>query len=491
MAFAGGGGQQGSSSGVKDNFICALNAEPATLDGLLADDFVAYNVTNNLYDNLIIQEPDGSLSPGLAERWEYSNDNKQITFYLRKGVKFHDGGAFTADDVVYTFAHDIKHPPAANLTSAMDRMEKVDDYTCVLYLKQAFGPVEYCIAGSQLAIVSKAAREKNPQGFARNPVGTGPYKFVSWQAADKVVLTRFDDYWQGAPKIKDVTFKIIPETATAVTALEKGEVDMIDPVVNNRDTLMNNPKITWHETPQLSTYFVAMNNKRGLFSDINMRMVLAYGLDRKALLQGALDGQGVLCTTPMPPGIFGFTEGFQWYDYDSGKAKEYLAKAGYANGLTITFTTMNNDSYVRPTEIIQDQLRQIGITVKIDKLDRAAYLTKVITEKDYEVCVMSATAFYPDADYLYAMLHSDPTEKGRNYTLDNDPDMDRFLEQARSSQNPRERQEFYRGVSERYKTTAMQVPLYIANAYKATSANLKGYMISGLRRVYVKYLSWE
>ena len=483
------GAAPGETASAKDTFVYGLTAEPKTLDGLLADDFVAYTITNNLYDNLIIQEPDGSLTPGLAESWTYNDIGDEITFALRKGVKFHDGSEMTAADVKFTFDHDIDHPPAANLTSAMDRMEIVDDYTVKLFLKHPFGPIEYAISGSQLAIVSKAAYEADPAGFARKPVGTGPYKINEWFSGDKITITRHDDYWQGAPVIKDVTFKIITDISTAVIALENGEIDMVQPNTTDRDNLMANSDVTYYEVEQQSTYFLAMNNKRGLFTNKDMRLALAYAVDREALLVGALDGIGAICNTPMAR-VFGHPGEFDWYDYNPEKAKEHLAAAGYPDGLTITFTTMNSTGYSKPTEIIQDQLRKVGITVVIDRMERAAFLDAVITRKDYEIAVMSATAFYPDSDYLFAMYHSDPTEEGRNYHLNEDPVLDGLLEEARVLQDSEGREALYLQVCERFKEEAFQVPLYVMLANMAASSKLRGYEISPLRRVYVKYFNW-
>jgi peptide/nickel transport system substrate-binding protein len=313
---------------------------------------------------------------------------------------------------------------------------------------------------------------------------------VEWLSGDKITLQRHDDYWGGKPAIKDVTFKVITETATAIVALELGEVDMIQPTVQDRDALMANPDITWYEVPQVSTYFLAMNNKRGIFKDKNMRLAMAYGIDRNALFIGALNGIGSVNNTPMPPNIFGYAEGFEWYPYDPEKAKEYLAAAGYPNGHTVTFTTMNNDLYVRPTEILQDQLRKIGITVVIDKMDRGGYLDKVTNFKEYDTCVMSATAFYPDSGYLIAMYHSDPTERGRNYHLNEDPVLDKLLEDANIARDPEVRKKLYWQVAERFKEEAIQVPLYVTMNVNASSSKLKGFVISPLRRLYIKHLYW-
>ena len=374
----------------------------------------------------------------------------------------------------------------------MDRMELIDDYTVRLYLKHAFGPIEYAVAGSQLAIVSRDAYLRDPTGFARNPVGTGPYKFVEWRSGDRIILTRNDDYWQRPPAIKDVTFRIMPDVSTAVIALEMGEIDMAVPTEEDRDNLMANQNITYHEIAQFYTMFITMNNKRGMFSDKTMRMAMAHAIDREALIQGALNGNGSVVHTPMPPNLFGWPEDFRWYDYNPTRARELFTQAGHPpDGLTITFLTMASPAFSTPTELIQDQLRRIGINVVIDRLERAAFLDRMLTHKDYEASVMGATAFYPDSDYLFAMYHSDPTEQGRNYHLNEDPVLDRFLTEARLSNDPQERIALYRQVAERFKEEAIQVPLYAPMSDIAANANLRGFVINPLRRINIKYFYWD
>ncbi|MEA4912062.1 MAG: ABC transporter substrate-binding protein [Oscillospiraceae bacterium] len=482
------GGSGGSTeASTKDTFVYALAAEPGTLDGLLANDFNCYILTHNIYDTLIFEEPDGTLVPCLAESWTYNDAGDEITFNLRKGVKFHDGSDFTSADVVFTYEKDMANSATANLTSVMKSIEAIDEYTVKLTLKNAYGPIESCCSGSQLVIVSKSAYEADPEGYARNPIGTGPYRFVSWDAGDKITLTRFDEYWGDAPAIKDVTFKIISDTSTAVVALETGEIDMVQPSVADRDSIMANPDLAWYEVEQLSTYFLCMNNSKGLFTDENLRMAMAYGIDREALLEGALNGIGVVCNTPMAK-VTGWPSDFEWYEYDPEKAKEYLTAAGYPDGLTITFTTMAQPGYIKPTEILQDQLSKIGVTVKIDQIERAAFVEKVVSNKDFEVCVMSATAFIPDSDYLYAQYHS---TGGRNYTQCAVPELDAALEAARLEQDSDKRNEYYREVCQIFKDNAIQVPLYIGMVSQAANAKLKGYEISPMRRIYVKDYYWE
>lgn len=487
---ASGAAPASAAPSAKDTFTYGMTAEPKTLNALVADDFVAYTVTNQLYDNLICQKPDGSLVPGLAEKWEYNEDATEITFTLRKGVKFHNGDELTAADVQYTFDNVIPHPPAQNLTSSMDHMETVDDYTVKLFLKYPFGPIEYCVAGSQLGIVNKKAHEADPDGFSRKPVGTGPYKIVEWRSGDKIILTRHDEYFEGPPHMKDVTFKIITDKSTAVVALENGEVDMTEPGKPDRNNLMNNPAISFHEVEQVSTYFIAMNNKYGTFKDQNLRLAVAHAIDKESLLIGALDGVGSVSNTPMSK-VFGWPEDFAGIPYDPAKAKEYLAAGGYPDGgLKIVFTTMENPDYVKPTEIIQEQLRQVGIEVEIVKMERAAFLETLLTKKDYEISVMSATAFYPDSDYLYNQYHSDPSEKGRNYCLNENPELDKLLEDARKSQDPEERKKMYLEVCEIFAETAIQVPLFNGVTQQASSAKLQGFSISPMRRIYVKDFYW-
>jgi peptide/nickel transport system substrate-binding protein len=481
----------------KDTFVYALNAEPRTLSGLENSDFAGFYVNNNIFENLIKQNADGSLEPGLAEKWEFNEAGDEITFHLRKGIKFHNGEEMTADDVVYTYDHDIVWPSTNVIASPMDHMEKIDDYTCKLVLKQPFAAIEYCIAGSQLCIVSKADHETN--GYAVNkagvtgrmPIGTGPFKMVEWVAGDRIVLTRNDEYWGGKAVIKDVTFRIITDASTAIIALETGNIDMCLGSNADRTNLMNNPNITYHETPQSSTMFISFNNEKGgIFDNKDLRLAVAYATHREDLMLGALDGVGEIVNTPFSKNIAGYDENaeYSWYEYDLEKAKAHLIAAGYPDGVTITFNTMNSANFLRPTEVLQGQLAEAGIDLVINPMERAAWL-----ENSYNLNNMSqgyitnASAFYPDADYIYAQYTS---TGGQNYSKTRDPVLDELLEKARNSMNLTERKGYYKQVADHMYKECLYVPLWMPMTSVACNGKLRGFEISAMRRLYLDKLYW-
>ena len=482
----------GKTDGKKDTLTIAMGSEPSTLNTLVADDFAAWSITNNIYDSLIYFHTDGTLTPGLAEKWEYSEDGTEITFHLRKGVKFHDGSELTADDVVFTYEQVIPYAAAQNVNSSMESMTKVDDYTVVLKLLHPFGPIEYCVGSSQFSIVCKAAYEKDPDGFTRHPVGTGAYKLASWDSGDKIVLERFDDYWDGAPSIKTVTYKIIPDSTTQAIALENGEIDLLDGVsMADRQHIIDTKGLGYVEGPSASTYFISMNNKEGPFANKELRLAVACAVDRQAFIDGALNGVGTVCETPMAIGVVGWPKDFKNNEYNPEKAKEHLAAAGYPDGVTVTLKCMESASYSKPAEILQEQLRQVGITVNIEKMERAKFLQEMRDDKQYEISIMSATAFYPDADYIYALYHTDPTGgAGRNYHCNSNPELDEMLETARTSTDQAQREQLYLDICEFMKEEAITIPLYVPMAGSAYNEKLQGVIANPQRRLYLKELSW-
>ena len=483
---------ENTTGSTKDTLVIAMSSEPSTLNTLVADDFAAWSITNNIYDSLIEFHTDGSLTPGLAESWDYSEDGTEITFHLRQGVKFHDGSAMTADDVVFTYEQVIPYAAAQNVNSAMKSMEKGDDYTVKLTLLHPFGPVEYCAGSSQFSIVCKSAYEKDPDAFTRNPVGTGAYKLSSWESGDKITLERFDEYWNGAPALKTVTYKIIPDSTTQAIALENGEIDLLEGVsMADRQHIIDTPSLGYVEGASASTYFISMNNKEGPFANRDLRLAVSYAVNRQEFIDGAMNGVGSPCETPMSPITQGWPSDFKNNEQNLEKAKEHLAAAGYPDGVTVTLKCMESAAYSKPAEILQEQLRQIGITVNIEKMERAKFLQEMRDDKQYEISIMSATAFYPDADYIYALYHTDATGgAGRNYHCNSNPELDEMLETARTSNDQAQREQLYRDICQFMKEEAITIPLYVPMNGSAYNIKLQGVIANPSRRLYLKDLSW-
>ena len=225
----GGEAAPAAPSGEKDSVIVAMNADPTGFDPQVTLDATAMMVMYNIYDTLV--ESDGACSsdirPGLAESWDISDDNMVYTFHLKSGVKFHNGEPFTAADAKFTIERAMVEPATASYCASIDKVDAPDDSTLVVTLKVPFANFLMNLGGSFFGVVNEKAVTESGEDYGRNPVGTGPYKFVSWSSGDNVVLAYNEDYHGEAPAIKNVTYRVLPDTSTALVALQNGEIDAL------------------------------------------------------------------------------------------------------------------------------------------------------------------------------------------------------------------------------------------------------------------------
>lgn len=481
------------SSGEKDSLIFSINADIVSMDCHMARDTVTGIVHYQVYETLVRDQPGEGLVPALAESWEFSDDNTEITFQLRQGVKFHNGDTMTAEDVAFSLNRAINSSYTASYTGTMDHAEVVDDTHVKLYMKQAFGPVLQCLSVPPLGIVSKrAVEELGDEGFAAAPVGTGPYQFVEWSSGEKIVLSAFNDYWRGAPKIQDLTFMIMTDKNTAAIALENNEIDVLySPDLADREHLESLDNVQFIAGDgSVYMWVIAFNNESEIFSDKRVREAISYAINRDEIVDGALNGFGYPVEMPIVPSVFGYDPEFKGLGYDLEKAKQLMAEAGYADGLTVTIKLNQSTSYTRPAEIVQAQLRQIGINLEFELMERAAYLSDVTTDANYDITLYMFTAGYPDADYvLYGRLHSSNIGS-TNYLKYSNPEVDELLDQARASSDDAERKQLYYKVSEYVRDEVPFIPLMTDNVCIAANSALTGVQASIGEQHYVFDYAW-
>lgn len=487
------GDSSAEGSGAKrEDLNFAFLSECKELDPHKATDTITYTILLQIFDTLIKIEPDGTLSPALAEDWKLSDDGTEVFFTIRKGVKFHNGDEMTADDVAYSLNRTIQSTYTQKFTGVMESAEVVDDSTVKVRLKHPYGPILYCFTNPSVAIVSKKAVEEAGDTFGRNPVGTGAYKFVDWVSGEKVVLTRFDDYFKGPAPIKDVTFRFITDATTAAIMLEKGEIDILhNPAKSDRKAQIENENLAYYEIDSAYYYHISLNNKTGPFSDKRVRQAVAHAINREDIILGGLEGVGSPVEVPMAPCAFGYQPDFKFYPYDPEKAKELLAEAGYPNGLTVRYRVNQSAMYVKPSEVIQEQLRAVGINCEIEKMERAAYLAEVGNDCDYDISLYVITALIPDADYqCYTRLHSSMIGNGNNFTLTEIPELDKVLDEARTETDQDKRYELYREVCEIVKEEVPLIPVCTGKYALVANKNLKGVRPSTVDFQYVHDYSW-
>ncbi|GHS96795.1 diguanylate phosphodiesterase [Synergistales bacterium] len=469
-----------SQKSAKDTLMWGVNAEASSLDPSTSKDTVTHMMMYQIYDTLV-KEDSGDYTkivPGLAERWEFGKDNTEITFYLRKGVKFHNGDTMTADDVCFSLQRSLDSSFSSGISEAIDHFEKVDDGSVKVVLKYAYGPIMDVMTNLTYGIVSKRAVEEAKAkniDFARNPVGTGAYKMTEWRSGDSLILERFDDYYGGVAPIAKIIFKLVPDASSGAIALEDGTLDIYYLVAtSDYDYLKKLDNIAYVECPGVGLFHITFNVTDGVFKDKRIRQAVAYALNRDDIVIGGANGEAVVADCLVPTSVFGYDKDFKWYSQNLDKAKALLKEAGYPDGFETVFSMQGSSSYMMPAEVAQDQLRKIGIRVTFDKMERAAYLDDVGDKRKFIASLRMINASIRDADMvLTRRFHSAMLGGGNNYSGYSNPEVDALIEQARKSSDTTERLNLYKKIYGILKEDAPLIPLYTDTIYLFHNAKLK------------------
>ena len=314
------------------------------------------------------------MRPALAESWTVSPDQLAWTFHLRRGVTFHDGSPFTADDVVYSYRRIIDEKLAnADKLSAVSGITASDKSTVIITLKQPTPNLLTNLGGFKgLAIVQRRNVESGE--IATHPVGTGPFAFQSQKSGDSITLEANPTYWAGAPKVSGVTFRFISEPSTALSALQAGEIDWTDSIPAQRVAqLKDDDSITLATTPSIDYWYLALNEARAPWHDVRVRQAIAYAIDRDAIVQATSYGTAVANQLAIPKGNPWYTP-YDTYRHDIERAKGLLRDAGAAPKTLDMLVTTEYPETVTAAQIIADNLAPLGITVNIRTVDFATWL---------------------------------------------------------------------------------------------------------------------
>ncbi len=444
--------------------VVGLQAEPTTLDSADISDYNSHRAAYGLYNHILrFKDESTEVEPGLAESWEISDDGLVYTLHLRQGIKFHDGTEFNAEAVVFNIERqiDTEHPyhdsgdfPYAEFTwGVIDSIEAVDDYTVQITLKEPFAPFLNHLAMHPAAMASPEAIKKYGRDFALNPVGTGPFKFVSWEPGVEVVMEKNPDYWSDAPYIDKVIYRPIIEDQSRLAELEAGGVDFIVNIPpDDLARLKEDPRFTVVEQAGMHTWWVAFNHEKPPFDDTRVRQAMNYAVNKKAIVDNILKGTGLLAVNPLPPVVWSYIDDVQRYDYDPQKAKELLAEAGYPDGFSCSFWVPESGSGMQQSvpmaTAIQADLRAVGIEAEIEIYEWGIYLDKVIVppeEAEYDLFEMSWIGDNGDPDnHLYILLSGDQWPPyGYNMGFYKNEKADALLREARVTRDREVRTELY------------------------------------------------
>lgn len=449
-----------AKSNVRKELIVAQDGEPKSLDIHNGNDGFSLRINKQLYSRLVESDGNMKIHPGLAESWK-SIDDRTTQFKLRKGVKFHNGEELKAEDVKYSFERMMNSPRISFVLPPIEKVEIIDDYTINIVTKTPFGPLMSHLSHPALGIVNKKLLETDPESFKNNPIGTGPYKFSNWQAGDRVILVRNEDYFQEPPKFEKLIFRNIVEATSRTIALETGEVDIAVSInAVDEGTIKNNPKLALLRKPSISYSYVGMNTEKEMFKDSRVRKAINYAIDKQAIVDVVLNGSGKIANSPIAPGVFGFTDKTKNYEYNLEKAKELMKEAGYENGFKSNIYTLGGEADKQTAEIIQANLKEIGIDLAINITENSAYWD--LTDKGvHDMFLGSWGCVTGDADYgLFALYHSSAKGGAGNRTFYSDPEIDDLLEKAKNETDQEKRKNLYENIQIKIVEDAPEVMLY-------------------------------
>jgi peptide/nickel transport system substrate-binding protein len=431
-------------------------------------------VLENVHDAIVTVNDNLEVIPSLAESWEVSEDGLTYTFTLREGVTFHDGSALDSADVKYSFERAMDPETGAvnfEVFNDVVSIETPDDLTVVVTLTEVNAPFLSRLAENGAGVVMP---EGSGEVQGTQPVGAGPFRFVSREFGNEVILERFDEYWDGPAYLERIVAREITEPTVRLTGLRTGELHMINDIPADRVAEIEaDPDlqvVTWFP---LNWDFVNFNHRVAPFDDPTVRRAFDLMIDKEMLLEGALWGQGATTPSPSYPTQATYNDALAQDGQDIEAAKALLAEAGFGPGeLDVTFKVTTNYPYhVEAAQIMVEWFRMAGVNATIEQLTWSDWLSQVWTDKDFEMTMMNFFTLW-EPDFLYYSLWN--SEGAFNYRGVSDPEIDRLTTEARRLTDPAERAEVYKAVQEIIDGQTHDVLLWFRNGSIGARQEVKG-----------------
>jgi len=444
----------------KERLVFTFRNDFATQDVQNTPSINTKSIYYLIYNTLVERDvPTNKIIPALAETWT-QNSPTELVFNLRKGVKFHDGSDFTAADVKFTFEKALASKGSASKLSSLQSVEVTGDYTVKLTLKAANMDILDLLTDPSLSIQSKTAHEKlgDEKGIQQ---GTGPYKYAEWKQGSYLDLEANPDYWGEAPLTPKLRYQYIGEAASRLIGVKSGDLDFCQEVpVSELANIAKDPNLQLITYPSATVRYLAFNVNEAPMDNPDVRKAIAYAINRQEILEGVYLGNAIELNNIMHSSNAYYSK-IEGTNYDVAKAKELLAKAGYANGLTITLVSNNVATDQAVDTVIQGQLSEVGITVKIEPMENAGVTAVMSSGKGYHMCnsTWSGYSFGPD-NGIRQMLYSNGAN---NYAHYKDPKMDQMIDEAITLSDQTARMAAYKAIEEYSDEVMVVYPISVEN----------------------------
>lgn len=457
----------------KDTVTIIHQADAKVMDPAAQNDVVSQMACNAIYDNLVYVDTKGGLHPMLAERWEVSGDLDYV-FYLRKGVRFHNGEELKADDVKFSIDRALTPlgAPVKNVMQHIDSAKIVDDYTVVIRLKHPYTPFIAAIFNTVGCIVNRKAVEEAGDNYGMQPIGTGPFKFESWTKGDRYTLTRFDGYWGDKPKYAKLVVRSVPEPTSRAIELESGGADISFPLAQtDMKRIEENPRLDLIRSMTNGVVYMGFNTAKPPFDNVNVRRAINLALDTEGIHKAVWRGVGRVPRSPVAPNIkYSYDSRYPRHEQNIEEAKRLLKEAG-VEGLKCQIWSNERKERVNSATIIQAQLADIGIDAEIKVLEWGAYL-EGLKKKEHDMFILGWAA---TVDPEFALTINLQTGMPLNYTFFSNPELDALLEKGRQIADGAEREAVYKKAQDIVNDQVPWVYLYIEETLAGKQKNIKGF----------------
>lgn len=471
---------------VKDSIIIATMGETPSLTPN-GHNAVAGDYMNGLtYSTLFRTNMDLEPEPYLVDTYKSLSDT-EWEFKLKKGVKFHDGTEMKAEDVAASIKWSQGFPEVNLYNKDIVDIVATDDYTVKITTKGPDAMLLNNLTHHGNAVVPKALIDSG-NNFNEKPIGTGPYKFVKWTRGDSLEFEAFEDYFLGAPAIKKMTWKIIPEGSSRTIALEAADIDFIIEVESmDKDRLMGQEKLEVIEFQSTSVNWLMLNNEKPGLDNQDVRHAINSAVNKQDVVTVAYNGLAKPALSQMPMQFAGATE-VNADKYDQAKAKEYLQKSG-VDPASIKFSIIcSDDTKKRAGEVVQSNLKEVGINCEIESMDLATYLSKTASG-DFTASIGGYTSSNL-LSYVVGVYHSSSINAS-NKTRLKDAKVDELIDKAKVTIDETERVAIMEELSARLNELCSQVPLFQPINLRAFDARLQGVEVNASGGIRWENISWQ
>ena len=444
----------------QDSDVTAMVAvDFTTMDPMDTSDTLSGGVQRMMMDGLFGFDENMQIIPMLATSYEANDEATEYTIHLREGVSFTDGTPWNADALIANVNKwadkSLGLKRTTFLCNVLDHAEKIDDYTVKIYLSQSFGAFISNLAHPATLIMSPKQIEAGEDACAQAPVGTGQYKFVEWVAGDHMKVELNKDWWgydadvcggtalaDADAGFKSITFKPVAESATRVSAVQAGDAQIMWSVpTESVDTLKGDSNVSVGMGDSITVWYFFMNTQKAPFNDVKVREAMAYAINKEAYIQVVMNGYGSVATSMVGEEVQHY-KGNDPYSYDPEKAKELLKEAGYPDGFDLEITVSSADQpHVDTAQIIQEELKNIGVNVTIKPVEWEVWLEDVYSNKNYQSTVVGVDA---SALTARAMLERFTTDGHGNFINFSDKEYDEVFKKAIAETDDTKQTELYK-----------------------------------------------